>query len=106
MYRFSSLCDLALNIAGAIIGLVVSWRWQISILAIKVNKWIAGFSVLAALAVLGHVAILLLSGPLNGNLLSVDCQGQDPHQGEAAEVRVASFSGSLGRAVREGRSGS
>jgi hypothetical protein len=41
-------------------------------LAIKVNVWTA---VLALLAVIGWVAILLLNGPSDGNLLPVNCRG-------------------------------
>lgn len=75
MYRHPSLYDLALNVAGAITGLLVSWRWRIPALAIKMNVWTAGLSVLLALAALGCVAILLLNGPSDGNLLSVNCRG-------------------------------
>jgi hypothetical protein len=75
MYRFPSPSDLALNVAGAITGLLVRWRWRIPGLEVKVNMWTAGICMLAALAVLGCVAILLLNGPSDGNLLSVNCRG-------------------------------
>ena len=75
MYRYPSPYDLALNVAGAITGLLVSRRLRIPVLAIKVNVWTAGLSVLAAIAVLGCAAILLLNGPSDGNLLSVNCRG-------------------------------
>jgi hypothetical protein len=75
MYRYPSPADLALNVAGAITGLLLSWSRRIPALAINVNMWSTGLSLLAALAVLGCVAILLLNGPSDGNLLPVNCQG-------------------------------
>ncbi|MGO9599968.1 MAG: LamG domain-containing protein [Isosphaeraceae bacterium] len=75
MYRFPSPSDLALNVARAITGLLVSRRLRIPMLAIKANVWTAGLWVLAAIAVLGCVVIILLNGPSDGNLLSVNCRG-------------------------------
>ena len=58
MHRFPSPFDLALNVAGAMTGLLISWRWRIHVPAIRVNVWTAWLSVLAALAVLAALTPL------------------------------------------------
>ncbi len=37
MHRYPSPIDLVLNVAGAIIGLLVSWRWRIHVPKIRVT---------------------------------------------------------------------
>ena len=41
MHRFPSLLDLVMNVAGAMTGLLISWRWRIHVPAISVNVWTA-----------------------------------------------------------------
>ncbi len=49
MHRFPSPFDLAMNVAGAMTGLLISRRWRIHAPAIRVNVRTAWLSVLAAL---------------------------------------------------------
>jgi len=72
MHRFPSPYDLALNVAGAMTGLLISWRWRIHVAAIRVNVRTAWLSVLAALAVL---AIFGLKARSDWKVLSVNCRG-------------------------------
>jgi len=58
MFRFPSPVDLATNIAGAMIGLLIGWRWRIEAPALRVNVRAAWLSALAALVVLMSLAIL------------------------------------------------
>jgi len=53
MHRFPSPYDLAMNVAGAMTGLLISRRWRIHVPSIRVNVPTAWLSVLAVLAILG-----------------------------------------------------
>ena len=53
MHRYPSPIDLALNVAGAMTGLLISWQWRIHVPSIRVNVPTAWLSVLAVLAILG-----------------------------------------------------
>lgn len=81
MHRFPSPVDLATNIAGAMTGLLISWRWRIHESAIRVNVWTAWLSLLAALALLVAMAplaaraILSLKERSDWEKLSVNCRG-------------------------------
>jgi Concanavalin A-like lectin/glucanases superfamily/VanZ like family len=68
-HRFPSPIDLALNVAGAVIGLLVSWIWRIHALEIRVNVWTALLSLLAALTIIG------LKAWSDWERLSVSCRG-------------------------------
>ncbi len=57
MHRFPSPIDLTLNLAGAIIGFLISWRWRFDVPAIRVNVRTAWLSALAVLAILGSTAM-------------------------------------------------
>jgi hypothetical protein len=57
MHRFSQPFDVASNAAGAILGYLISRRWQIGVPAIRVNAATAWLSVLAALAIVGSTAV-------------------------------------------------
>src|SRR5262245_3996675 len=69
VHRFPSPIDLALNVAGAIIGLWVSRRWRIDRLDISANARTALLSALAALAIIG------LKAWSDWGRLSVNCRG-------------------------------
>ena len=75
MHRFPSPIDLALNVAGAMTGLLISWRWRIHVPAIRVHVRTAWLSALAALVVLAALAILQLEAWPNWEELSVNCRG-------------------------------
>ena len=81
MHRYPSPIDLALNVAGAMTGLLISWRWRIHVPAIRVNVWTAWLSLLAALTVLAALtplaarAILALKERSDWEKLSVNCRG-------------------------------
>jgi Concanavalin A-like lectin/glucanases superfamily/VanZ like family len=53
MHRHPSPIDLALNVAGAMTGLLITWRWRVHVPSIRVNVPTAWLSVLAVLAILG-----------------------------------------------------
>jgi len=69
MHRYPSPSDLAMNVAGAMTGLLISRRWRIHVAAIRVNVRTAWLSVLAALAILG------LKARSDWDELSVNCRG-------------------------------
>ena len=81
MHRYPSPSDLALNVAGAMTGLLISWRWRIHVPAIRVNVRTAWLSLLAALTVLAALgplaarAILALKERSDWEKLSVNCRG-------------------------------
>jgi hypothetical protein len=78
MHRFPSPLDLAMNVAGAMTGLLISWRWRIHVTAIRVNVWIAWLSVLMALAVLAALAVPVmrrLKSRWDWEGLPVNCRG-------------------------------
>src|SRR5271157_3829074 len=72
MHRYPSPIDLALNVAGAMTGLLISWRWRIHVAAIRVNVRTAWLSVVAALAVLAIFGLKALS---DWKVLSVNRRG-------------------------------
>jgi hypothetical protein len=53
MHRFPSPSDLAMNVAGAAIGVLIARQWRVVLPAISVNVRTAWLSALAALAILG-----------------------------------------------------
>jgi VanZ like family len=81
MHRYPSPIDLALNVDGAMTGLLISWQWRIHVPAIRVNVWTAWLSLLAALTVLAAMtplaarAILALKEQSDWEKLSVNCRG-------------------------------
>jgi Concanavalin A-like lectin/glucanases superfamily/VanZ like family len=78
MHRFPSPFDLALNVAGAMTGLLISWRWRIRVPAIRVNArtaWLSVLAALAALAALAVPAIRALNARWDWEKLSVNCRG-------------------------------
>ena len=75
MHRYPSPIDLALNVAGAMTGLLVCWCWRIRVPEIRVNARTAWLSVLGLLTVLGLLAIILLRAPVDSDRLSVNCRG-------------------------------
>src|SRR5262249_3557239 len=56
MHRYPSPFDLAMNVAGAAIGLLISGRFRVRVPAIHLSLRIAWLSVIAALGILGFKA--------------------------------------------------
>ena len=81
MHRYPSPFDLALNVAGAMTGLLISWRWRIHVPAIKVNvrtAWLSaarGADGARGVTLLAARAILALKERTDWEKLSVNCRG-------------------------------
>ncbi len=75
MYRYPSPIDLVLNVAGTMIGLIVSSRWRIHVPTIKVNVLTAWLSLLVAVALLTTLTNRGLRARPEWKGLSVNCRG-------------------------------
>jgi hypothetical protein len=81
MHRVPSPFDLAMNVVGAMIGLLVGSRCRVQLPSVRVNAWtgwlslLAALTVLAALAPLAARAVVAIKARMERDNLSVNCRG-------------------------------